>query len=291
MKLEDVPGKSRSYSVAIQGELGSNSHIASLELLGELEPVNVVPCSLSAVVFERLLDGSVDAAVLPIENSLHGSVVEHYDLLLEHPVRIVREGLLRIRFHLMAKPHVDFSELRRVLSHPVALAQCRRFLGANRHIEAVPFYDTAGSVKYLMEADLKDTAGIAPELAATQYGAAILQRDLEDHPNNFTRFQVICRQEDLLPSQQLPESAEPNKMTLAFSVEHRPGTLVQALQLLARAGMDLTKIESRPVPGRPWEYVFYVEFRYSARRDADEALLDLRSNCSMVKELGRYRAV
>ena len=284
--------------VAIQGELGSNSHMAALEMLGDLEqPIEIVPCAVSAEVFERLLDRSpdsggnpaVDAAVLPIENSLHGSVAEHYDLLLEHPVRILRESLLRIRFNLIAMPGVTFGELRRVLSHPVALAQCRHFLAANRQLEVVPFYDTAGSVKHLMESQLRDTAGIAPELAAVQYGGEILQRDLEDHTQNFTRFHLLCR-EDAVLFMPTDGARSPNKMTLAFSVEHRPGTLVEALQLLSAAGVDLTRIESRPVPGSPWEYVFYVEFRFGDIAHAEAALATLRLHCRMVKELGRYRA-
>jgi prephenate dehydratase len=277
--------------IAIQGESGSNSHMAALEMLGA---VDLVPCSLSADVFDRLLEGTVDAAVLPIENSLHGSVAEHYDLLLQHPVRITGESLLRIRFHLIAMPGVGLGDLRRVLSHPVALAQCRRFLAQHRQLEAVPFYDTAGSVKHLMEAQLRDTAGIAPELAARQYGAQILARDLEDHAENFTRFHLLRRAADLTPSVVAGDVPPPapacNKMSVAFSIDHRPGTLVAALQLLADAGVDLTKIESRPVPGQPWEYVFYAEFRFDNPANADAALSALLRHCRMVKELGRYRS-
>jgi len=232
------------------------------------------------------VQGTVAAAVLPIENSLHGSVAEHYDLLLEHPVAITGESLLRIRFNLIAMPGTRFSDLRRVLSHPVALAQCRRFLAAHRELEVGPFYDTAGSVKHLMESQLRDTAGIAPSLAATQYGAEILQTGLEDHTQNFTRFHLIqplAASADLLLGPQVP-----NKMSLAFSIDHRPGTLVEALQLLARAGVDLTKIESRPVPGSPWEYVFYVDVRFAEATHAEAALAALRAHCRMVKELGRY---
>lgn len=284
------PNKLDIQKIAIQGESGSNSHMAAIQMLGA---VDLVPCSLSADVFDRLLEGTVDAAVLPIENSLHGSVAEHYDLLLQHPVRITGESLLRIRFHLIAMPGVGLGDLRRVLSHPVALAQCRRFLAQHRELEAVPFYDTAGSVKHLMEAQLRDTAGIAPELAASQYGAQILARDLEDHAENFTRFHLLRRAADI--PQAKAESAggaagDCNKMSVAFSIDHRPGTLVAALQLLASAGVDLTKIESRPVPGQPWQYVFYAEFRFDNPASADTALAALHSHCRMVKELGRYRS-
>ncbi len=282
--------------IAIQGELGSNSHMAALELLtASGVPVEVVPCAVSAIVFERLMETDpkrvIDGAVLPIENSLHGAVAEHYDLIAASPVRIVTESFLRIRFNLIAMPGVQIGDLKRVMSHPVALSQCRRYLAAHPDLEVVPFYDTAGSVKYVMEMGLRDTAGIAPELAAQQYGGEILARELEDHAANFTRFHLICREDRvaILPGALIPEKA--SKMTVAFTVEHRPGTLVEALQLLSSAGVDLTRIESRPVPGHPWEYVFYVEFRFAELALAEAALVALRSHCHTVKELGRYLAV
>lgn len=281
--------------IAIQGELGSNSHMAALEMLeASGRAIEIVPCAVSAMVFERLMEPAgeraIDGAVLPIENSLHGSVAEHYDLMMANRVRIVGESFLRIRFNLIAMPGVRMEELRRVMSHPVALSQCRRFLAAHPELEVVPFYDTAGSVKHVMEMGVRDGAGIAPELAAREYGGEILARDLEDHAENFTRFHLISR-EDLvaeLPAGLVPEKV--SKMTVAFSVEHRPGTLVEALRLLSAAGLDLTRIESRPVPGRPWEYVFYVEFRFAEIATAEAAMAALASKCHMVKELGRYQA-
>ncbi len=135
--------------IAIQGELGSNSHMAALAMLGEWRAVEIVACAASAEVFERVVAGTVDAAVLPIENSLHGSVAEHYDLLLAQPVRIARESLLRVRHNLIARPGVKLGEVRKAMSHPVALSQCRRWLAAHPEIEAVNFYDTAGSVKHI----------------------------------------------------------------------------------------------------------------------------------------------
>jgi prephenate dehydratase len=257
--------------------------MAALEMLGAVE---VVACSVSAEVMEAVLTQRVDAAVLPIENSLHGSVAEHYDLLLEHPVRIDGESLLRIRHHLIAAPGVKLEEIRSVLSHPVALSQCRRFLGGFTQAKPVPFYDTAGSVKHVMEAGLRDTAGIAPELAAKEYGAAVLVEGIEDHAQNYTRFHLLRRSADARPE----GLAAANKLTLAFAVEHRPGTLVAALERLRDVGVDLTKIESRPVPGRPWEYVFYVELRYADEAMADQAVRALEPHCGMVKELGRYAA-
>ena len=274
--------------MAIQGEPGSNSHMAALEMLPQAV---VQPCALSAEVFEAVLSGRVDAAVLPIENSLHGSVAEHYDLLLEHPVRIESEHLLRIRHCLIAAPGVRLEDVRVVLSHPVALAQCRRFLDGFTQARAVPFYDTAGSVKHLMAEKLRDTAGVAPVLAAREYGAQVLVEGIEDHRENYTRFHLLRRVGQAQAEQ--PESAggaEADKLSVAFSVEHRPGSLVAALQSLRDAGADLTKIESRPVPGKPWEYVFFVDLRFTGAAMADAALLALGTHCSRVKELGRYAA-
>jgi prephenate dehydratase len=242
--------------------------MATVEMLGNQGDVEIIACTVSAQVLAKVVAGEVDGAVLPIENSLHGSVAEHYDLLLELPVRIERESL------------------RTVMSHPVALSQCRRFLAAHPEIEVVPFYDTAGSVKHLMEAGLREVAGIAPELAAREYGAEVVVPGVEDHAENYTRFHLL-RREDAAGGEAV---AGADKMSLAFAIEHRPGTLVAALERLARAGVNLTKIESRPVPGSPWEYVFYVDVRFDTAEKAEAALAALREHCRMVKVLGRYRA-
>ncbi len=267
--------------------------MAALELFPEGE---IVSCAISGEVFRQVVEAEVDGAVLPIENSLHGSVAEHYDLLLAQPVRIVGESLMRIKHNLIVAPGARALQLRRVLSHPVALAQCRSFLGRHPELDAVPFYDTAGSVKYLMSERQTDTAAIAPELAALVYRAEVLERGIEDHAENYTRFHVLGRDcEDGLPGlgglaiNGETETAA-NKLTLGFSIDHRPGTLVRALSLLARHGLNLTKIESRPVPGKPWKYVFFVDLRFSDAGIADMAIDELRGECVFVKEMGRYRA-
>ena len=256
--------------------------MAALELARGYE---ILPCTLSVDVITALLDGRADCAVLPIENTLHGAVAEHYDLLLTHPLRIDAEGLLRIRHNLIAAPGVELGQIRTVLSHPVALNQCRKFLAEFTQARALPFYDTAGSVKHIMQEGLRDTAGLAPELAAEEYGANILLRGVEDHAKNVTRFHLIRRADD----SDLAET-QPDKVSVAFALEHSPGTLVKALQILASAGVNLTRIESRPVPGQPWEYVFFVEFRFPDAASADAALDALRSETRMVRELGRYKA-
>src|SRR3954470_8850787 len=168
--------------------MGSNSHMAALAMLAEVGALEIVPCAVSAEVFERVENGKVDGAVLPIENSLHGSVAEHYDLLLARPVRIARESLMRIRHNLITLPGVTLEQVSRVISHPVALSQCRGWLARHPQFDVMSFYDTAGSVKHLMTAGLTDTAGIAPELAAHQYGASVLVAGIEDHAENYTRF-------------------------------------------------------------------------------------------------------
>src|SRR5271156_2166002 len=168
--------------------------MATVEMLGNQISLEIIPCTVSAQVLAKVVSGEVDAAVLPIENSLHGSVAEHYDLLLELPVQIERESLLRIRHNVIAMPGVKMEEVRRVMSHPVALSQCRRFLAAHPELEVLPFYDTAGSVKHVMAAGLRDAAGIAPELAAKVYGAEVLVAGVEDHAENYTRFHLVRRE-------------------------------------------------------------------------------------------------
>ena len=267
-------------NIAIQGEPGSFSHEAALKLV---PGANIVPCTLSAEVFASLTDGKVDVAVIPIENSLAGSVSEHFDLLLTHDVKVERETLLRIRHNLIAIHGAVTGEIDRVFSHPVALAQCRRFLAAHSRMEAFAAYDTAGSVKQLVELRDRHAGAIASQAAAHYYGAEILQADIEDNPENFTRFFLVRRTSESLVD---PEA---NKISLAFSVENRPGSLVAVLNELAALGTNLTKIESRPVHGKPWEYIFYVDCQIQSPDEGSRALAALGSHCAMVKELGRYK--
>jgi len=267
--------------IAIQGEPGSFSHEAVLRLVPE---ATILHCSFSPEVFRRLSEGDVDAAVIPIENSLAGSVVEHYDLLLKHDVAVEREHLLSIHHNLIVVPGTKMEQLHRVYSHPVALAQCRRFFEEHPQIEPVPYYDTAGSVKQLIELRDRSCGAIASTQAAAHYGGEILAPNLEDAAENYTRFFLIRRCDEVLRDQAA------DKVSLAFTVENRPGTLVGALQAFASQGVNLTKIESRPVHGRPWQYVFFADYQLASPEPADKALRLLAEHCSMVKELGRYRA-
>jgi prephenate dehydratase len=271
-------------NIAIQGEPGSFSHEAALKLV---PGATIVPCMLSAEVFAALTESKVDAAVIPIENSLAGSVSEHFDLLLTHDVKVERETLLRIRHNLIAIPGAVTGEIDRVFSHPVALAQCRRFLAQHPRMEAFASYDTAGSVKQLVELRDRHAAAIASQAAAEYYGAEILQADIEDNPENFTRFFLVRRAAESVAD---PLSdLKPNKISLAFSVENRPGSLVAVLNELAALGTNLTKIESRPVHGKPWEYIFYVDCQIQSSDEGSRALDALGRHCAMVKELGRYK--
>lgn len=266
--------------IAIQGEPGSFSHEAAIKLVANAA---IVPFSLSAEAFAAVANGTVEAAVIPIENSLAGSVSEHFDLLLTHDVQVERETLLRIKHNLIAISGARAGEIDRVFSHPVALAQCRKFLAVHPRMESFAFYDTAGSVKQLVELRDRHAAAIASEAAAHYYGAHILEAGIEDNPENFTRFFLVRRTAETVTD---PDS---NKVSLAFSLENRPGTLVGALSALSAIGTNLTKIESRPVHGRPWEYIFYVDCQIGSAEEGQRAVEALKSHCSMVKELGRYK--
>jgi len=266
--------------IAIQGEAGSFSHEAAMKLVPD---ATIMPQALSAEAFAALASGAADAAVIPIENSLAGSVLEHFDLLLSHDVRVERETLLRIRHNLIGLSGTTIGEIDRVFSHPVALAQCRKFLARHPRMEAFAFYDTAGSVKQLIELRDRHAGAIASAAAAVYYGAEVLAQDIEDNVENYTRFFLVRRTADSVTD---PES---NKVSIAFSVENRPGSLVAALAALSKLETNLTKIESRPVQGKPWEYIFYVDCQLRTADEGWQAVAALEPHCAMVKELGRYK--
>jgi prephenate dehydratase len=300
-----MPAPSTRLRIAIQGELGSFSHEAALALVPQAE---IVPCTLSAEVFRRLAlreggageEQGIDAAVIPIENSLAGSVLEHYDLLLSQNVRIEQEYLLRIRHNLIGAPGATLAGLREVYSHPVALDQCRGFFRLHPHLRATSFYDTAGSVKYVLQGHAQGPAGAVASLqAAAQYGGVVLAEAIEDNPENYTRFLLIRRADPALPGSEIAAQAgkdRVDKVSLCFAVDNRPGSLVAALQVFASHRINLTRLESRPVPGSPWQYIFYADYQLDPTGQsgepgqADVALAELVAHCSMIKELGRYRA-
>jgi len=285
--------------VAIQGELGSFSHEAAESMLPRC---TVVPCARSAEVFDRIENGSVAAAVIPIENSLAGTVAEHADLLVTRDVFIQGEFLLRIAHNLIAAPGVKLSAVRRAFSHPVALDQCRDFFRRHPKIEAVPFYDTAGSVKHVVAERLPDAAGIAGLRAAREYSGKILQAGIEDDKRNFTRFFLLrksavslgaagSRQKGSAAFARRPQRLSPpgaNKTSIAFKVKNVPGALFKSLSVFALRDISLSKIESRPMRGRPWEYVFFVDLLRGDDEDSRNALRHLSEVAELVKVLGIY---
>src|SRR6266700_442728 len=263
--------------VAIQGERGSFSHQAALQLLPKAQ---VLPCSRSKEVFDSLDSGRASAAVIPVENTLAGPVGEHLDLLLERDVFIQQEMRLRIEHNLIAAPGTKLKDIRQVLSHPVALDQCRNFFRRHRHITAVSFYDTAGSVKHIVAEGLKDAAAIASRQAAREYGGKVLMTGLEDEKQNFTRFFLIRKQRKAGP--------KADKTSLVFSLKSESGALFKALSVFALRDLDLSKIESRPVRGKPWEYRFYVDVLRGDGEAMRHALRYPQQSAGVVKVLGVY---
>ena len=247
--------KKHMERVSFQGEKGAFSQEAAHQLLGPA--IEVVPCQRFDDLFRSLATREADAAVVPIENTLHGSVHENYDHLLKFDFPIVAETSVRIVHNLIAPPGVPFRRLRRVYSHPVALNQCLKFFERYPKLERVPFYDTAGGVKMLMQERPEDAAAIASSVAAEIYGATILKRSIEDDRKNFTRFFLLRRPEQVPP---LPkEAAGKWKTSLVFTTHNVPGSLFRALSAFALRDVNLIKIESRPLRGKPWEYLFYVD--------------------------------
>jgi len=265
--------------VAIQGELGSFSNEAAVLMLPR---ARVIPCARSAEVFDSVEGGSVQAAVIPIENSLAGSVAEHFDLLLARNVFILGEMHLRIRHNLIAPPGVKLGDIRRVFSHPVALDQCRNLFRTHPKIQAMPFYDTAGSVRHVLSEKLTDAAGIASKGAAAEHGGRVLLAGIEDDQQNYTRFLLIHR------SKRTAKGA--NKTSIAFALKNVPGVLFKALSVFALRDISLSKIESRPMRGRPWEYVFFVDILRGDDEAAQNALRHLSEIAEFMKVLGVYRA-
>jgi prephenate dehydratase len=270
-------------AVAIPGELGSFSHAAALAAHGP--EIHLVPCVDFPELFRTVTEGKAEHGVVPIENSLTGSIHENYDLLRAHSLCVVGETKIRVRHCLIARPGTTLEQVRRVASHPVALAQCRKFFADHPGVTTVAAYDTAGSVRDLMHEHLDADAAIASALAARLYGGCVLLEGLEDDPANFTRFLLVSRHPATVP-------AATSKTSLVVSLANVPGSLHRALGSFARRGLDLSKIESRPIPGRPWEYVFYLDVLGDAVK-VEAALAELTAEtggAGAVRLLGTYVA-
>ncbi len=282
--------RSRPEKIAFQGERGAFSEEAARKLLGA--DIELLPCTRFEDVFRSVKDRRASGAIIPIENTLAGSVHENYDHLQNFELPIVAETSVRIVHNLIARPEVRFSRMRRVYSHPVALNQCLDFFTQNPQIERVPFYDTAGSVKMIMQEKAEDAGAIASAVAAEIYGARILRKSIEDDRQNFTRF-FLLRRPEWLKNQAAQAAASDSgtqwKTSLVFSTPNQPGSLFRALAVFALRDLSLTKIESRPLRGKPWEYLFYLDFL--GRVDspaAGNALNHLRELADVLRVLGCY---
>ncbi len=273
----------RSLRVAFQGEHGAYSEEAAYEALGE--DIRTVPCPRFEDVFDAVVQGRADVGVLPIENSLAGSIHRNYDLLLRYEdVHIVGEYHYRVRHCLLAVAGVRLEDLREVRSHPQALAQCEaslRRLGLTPVVAA----DTAGSARWVAETGSRTVGAIASRRAARVYGLQVLAEGLEDNPQNYTRFLLVARE----PFTGKPEEGREYKTSVVFTLPNRPGSLFKALSVFALRDIDLTKIESRPIPGRPWEYLFYVDFiGHAEHGPGQRALLHLGEIAPFIRVFGSY---
>jgi prephenate dehydratase len=263
--------------VAFQGERGAFSEDAVITFFGNVE---LIPCRSFTHVFESVTKGQADFGVVPIENSQAGSINETYDLLLRYDLNIYGEINLRVNHCLMALPGESLSSIKTVYSHPQALAQCEQFLG-KMSVEIVPTYDTAGSAKLIREKRLANCAAVASKRVAQIYEMHVLAENIQTIPNNYTKFFAISKVK--------AKYADKNKTSLIFTTKNIPGALYNCLGAFSKRGINLTKLESRPIKDKPWEYIFYVDFEGHLKDDiCKQALADLKQKTSFIKILGSY---
>jgi chorismate mutase/prephenate dehydratase len=266
--------------VAFQGEIGAYSESAVYSFFGP--SVKVKPCKNLSDVFESVKKEEILYGVVPIENSIEGSINQTYDLFLEYDLKVCGEIVLKIAHCLIAHPGTQLNSIKTVYSHPQALAQCRKFL-EQMGCRLISTFDTAGSVKMIKDERLMDAGAIASERAAEIYSMNILAKEIGDTPKNYTRFFVLSKQD-------LPYSGE-DKTSIIFSVKSIPGALHHVLKEFAVRNINLTKIESRPTKRTPWEYNFYLDFEgYRNEEKCQEALESIKDKTLFVKILGSYKA-
>lgn len=269
-----------TLKVAFQGELGAYSEMAVYSFFGK--SAEVKPCKSFDDVFENVKTGDVDYGVVPIENSIEGSVNRTYDLFLEYNLKVCGEIVIRISHCLIAHKGTRIDQIKTVYSHPQALAQCRQFLEQHK-LQAISTFDTAGSVKMVKEEKMVDSAAIASERAAQIYDMNILVKEIEDIKNNSTRFFVLDKKDS-------PHSGE-DKTSIIFAAKSVPGALYKILKEFAERDINLTKIESRPTKSTPWEYHFYLDFEgHRTEAKCQEALESIKDKTVFVKILGSYKA-
>lgn len=269
-----------SIKVAFQGERGAYSEQAVLSYFGL--SVDPLPCRSMGDVFEAVEKGSAGAGMVPVENSFAGSINETYDLLLSHDLYIFGETIIPVDHCLLTLPGVRKEDLRRVYSHPQALAQCQTFI-TNLGLEAIAVYDTAGSARILSEERIPNSAAIASRRASEIYGLSVLASGIQDNPGNRTRFYAIGREKG--------KRGKVNKIVLTLATLHRPGTLHECLGVFARRGLNLLKLESRPMKDEPWEYMFYLDVQaYEDDPEFKEALDELVKHTTTVRVLGSFES-
>ncbi len=300
----------KTTRVAFQGEPGAFSEAAAIQLLGDW--ITTVPCPTFDAAFRAVPDGVADALLAPVENSLAGSVVRVYDLLLESDLGIVAEIILPIEHHLIGCPGTSLDGIRSVASHPMALAQCEKFFRAHPNLKRVPAEDTAGSVRDVISRGDKSAAGIAGRRAATHYGGVILAESIQDNPENFTRFVLLVPAlregsgetansasatspavTNLMVELQVMRinqfvSGASLKMSVALRLAHKPGALLAALEPFARHSINLMKIESRPIHGTPWVYQFFLDLVAETPAQLEAAINEVRLTTSFLRILGFY---
>ena len=264
--------------VAFQGEIGAYSEEAAFQYFGN--SVNAKPCENFDDVFKIVEQDKVSHGIVPIENSLEGSISRVYDLLLKSSLKVCGELELRIVHCLISNHEANLDSIKKIYSHPQALGQCQVFL---RHLncELIPTYDTAGSVKLIKEKGIIDGAAVASARAAEIYGMKILTREIEDNPNNFTRFFILAKNDS-------PPTGK-DKTSIVFSVKHKPGALYGALKEFSDSKINLTKIESRPTRQKAWEYNFYLDFEgHYQDKIVKDTLARLEKHTLFLKVLGSY---
>jgi prephenate dehydratase len=279
---------STQYDAAYQGAPGAFSEDAARSVVAGGEDVRLLACEKFEGIFDAVESGRARVGIVPVENTLAGSIHASYDLLREREITIIGDVVRHIQHALIAHPGATIAEVRRVMSHPVALAQCEGLFRRNPHLQAVPVFDTAGAVEGVMRSGVRADAAIASRRAAEVYGGEVIAEGIQDHPENFTRFVVITHP-DSDASEPAPREGEPYKTSLVFTVAHEPGALYQCLRPFAERGIDLAKIESRPIRGTVFEYAFYIDLAGSTH-DAPvaDAIDALRASTRSVRVLGSY---
>ena len=271
--------------IGFQGVKGAYSELAAREYFSS-KRLTLVPHKDFAAVFRAVQSEKVRYGVLPIENSLAGSIHQNYDLLLKHKLWILGEVKVRIKHNLLVVAGTKQKDLKRVYSHPQALSQCEGYIRKMRRIEPTPYFDTAAAAQYIFDNDIKDGAAIASSMAAEEYGLKVLKSSIEDNPHNLTRFVILGKKKSL------PKGVNNKaKTSIVFALKDIPGGLHKALSVFAIRDIDLVKIESRPIPGSPWKYIFYLDFRGSLAEERCKKALDHLGEISKLhRVLGSYIA-